>query len=279
MERCCAVGHLSSNMLSIRSHPKLQLLFKWSKFTGFNIPVNSRSKNSLLTQWDLTIFTLILGTLVLLLYSFSREVTTIRLTEITQLLIMFMMYFSVLAKTANLLGRKRHLLELFALMDELIAFSAFADYQKPVIDLVGKSIRKTVIFLACLSVGFTMSGMLTLYAVHIVGQYKPDQSNVTDNSHEQLVKKVLTFGEAMDWIENIALGMNNIFYFVLPLKNVIMDGFMFLSHFFVVQQLNLLNRKFHLFNQRSSKMKIMRKFGVEEHGFEKWLEMFNKIRA
>jgi hypothetical protein len=73
--------------------------------------------------------------------------------------------------------------------------------------------------------------------------------------------------------------MNSVFIYVLPLKNVTMDCFMFLCHFFVVQQLNLLNRKFHLFKQRSYKMKTMRKFGNEENDFEKWLEMFNKIRA
>jgi hypothetical protein len=279
-ECCCARRHLSSNMSSIRSHPKLQLMFRLGKFTGFSIPENVKSKNSIVTPWELTVFTLILVSLILMLFCFLREVTTIRLEEITQIVIMFMMYFSVLAKTANLLRRKRHLLELFTLMSDLTTFSPFADYQKPVMDLVCKRIRKTVMLLGSLAAAFMFFGMAAIYAVLLVGEYKLEyQSNATDSSHEQGVKKLLKFGKESDWIEKIAFGMNGVFYFILPLKNVIMDCFMCLCHFFVVQQLNLLNRKFHLFKQRSYKMKTIRKFDNEEKDFDKWMEMFNKIRA
>jgi len=148
-------------------------------------------------------------------------------------------------------------------------------------DLVCKKIRKTVILLGSLAVAFVFFGMAALYVVLVVSEYKLEsQSNATYSSHEEGVKKLMKFGKALDWIEKIAFGMNSVFNYILPLKNVIMDCFMFLCHFFVVQQLNLLNRKFHLFKQRSNKMKTMRKFGNdEEKDFEKWLEMFNKIRA
>lgn len=267
-------------MLSIRSHPKLQLLFKLSKITGFNVPESPKSKSSLLTPWELTVFAIIFTSLILLLFCLLKDVKTIRLAEISQLVIPFMMYFSVLAKTFNLLKRKRHLLELFSLMDELTAFSPFADYQKPVIDLVCKRIRKTMILLACLTVGFAFCGTSMHYVIRIIGQYKlAHQSNVTTNSHEEMAKRLVKISNELDWIERIAYGMNTALLYCLPLKSVVMDSYMFLGHFFVVQQLNLLNKKFHLFKQRSSKMKSFHKIVVEEKDFEKWLEMFNKIRA
>jgi len=274
------IYRMSSNR--IRTHPILLLLFRVSKVTGMDIPdINKEAeKPKLLTVWEVATFATALTTLCLVTSTIlENNVSSLKIAKLSQPIAIFMIYFMVLTKTVNLLAKKRQLLDLFQKMDEIIAFQPFEKFQKPVVDLICSKIRMTFIFLICLSTCCILGGSAIFSSFFILMRSKSSQEGFSMTEQENITNALMQFTKYQNGVAQFAFSMHSIFNFVLPIKNIAMDSFMFLCHFFVVQQLNLLNRNFNKVKKNTPiKTFAGLQLDYENEDFENWLELFNKIR-
>jgi len=263
-------------MSSIRCHPKLRMLFRVNQATGLVISEGNEdaAKSKLRTVWEVATLVLPLFSLCLVLNMQLEEVSSFRIVELSQPISIFMIYSMVLAKAVNLLAKKRKLKGLLAKIDEIVQFQPFEKCQPPVVDLICKRIHKTTIILFFISVSCVFASTAIFIPTIFLQQGNFTIKN--DDSTNPLLKVENLYSPTVI----VTLSLNEFFTYVLLIKNIAMDSFMFFCHYFVVQQLNLLNRKFNESNKMTFMIKTSTKFAKESNtiNFENWLHMFNKIR-
>jgi len=267
-------------MLSLRRQPKLRLLFSVSKITGFYIPDGSEDRKKLRvpTAWEVTTICVTLAVFYLIMSVLISTSTSFKITENSQPVSIAMIYIMILTKSFNIMTKKKHLLNLLNRMDEIVRFQPFVKFQRPVVDLICLKIWKTMIILMSIAI-LSLSGLGFLFGsfTFLLKSKAIEHVNMTLTKEEEITNKLVRFG---NWtaIHYIAFGLNGGLNIILPIKNIAMDSFLFLCHYFVVQQLNLLNKNFNKSRKQKLTTKKMCFIDYGNNDFENWIEMFNKIR-
>jgi 7tm Odorant receptor len=225
--------------------------------------------------WEIITLISALICLYLIMKVLTSTMVNFRVASMCQPVITLLVYIPVLAKNIYLLIKKNSLLELFKTMEEIIAFHPFKNRQERIISAICKKTRKTLLLLtfictACYLITLVVFGRFDAsIRIKLVGN---GSALLTDD--ERVTSEIIRAGT---WTKDdyAVLSINAIYAGVLPVKNILMDCFMFLCHNFVVQELNLLQQTFSELDAK--KIAFVNKSGAtSEH--DQWIAMFHKIR-
>ncbi|XP_059474613.1 uncharacterized protein LOC132196165 [Neocloeon triangulifer] len=248
---------------------QLKFIFRWTHLMGLWIP-ERQSRRRVPTPWEtftlaytafafFSVMSIVLGAV--------RDLS--RVLELSVPIVVSLMYLLMMAKTVYIWLGKSKLLALMDAMDDAIAFAPFAQHQKVVVDFICGNVRKTVLGLISLGTAVYVATLVAFYFFSFLPtEFKEDQ--------------VVAGFKAKNWtlLENVGFGLHCILTLIMPTKMLLMDTLMIQCHYFVVQQLKLLNR---IYNQPCSfneKKKFCFNCGKESDCdyFDNWVRMFNKVK-
>lgn len=263
-------------MFAIQEHPNLKMIFRLNKILGFS-PAATDKKAQFASLWDVIILAVTFASFYFTVGTLYRILDTAKISAYSQLLVICLIYCNVMFKTANLTMKKRHIMEIFNKMNDVIAFKPFCEFQKPVLDLVCTRIRNTVLILIAIAL-CCISGMVAAMASNLVTlqiKLSTNSSNVTLTKEDEITQQ-LSHAHKFSKSDFIVMFIHTIFNLMLPIKNIGMDSLMLFCHYFVVQQLNLLTRQFkNTKNYAYSTEKHTISYGLN---LNSWMEMFNKVK-
>jgi hypothetical protein len=266
-------------MPSIRSHSQLSLLFSLSKAGGLFIPDPSEEWKTPQKPkvWEVFVLLSIATVSLLMTYMFATNYFTFKMVDLGQPVAILTVYIVALSRTILLLTKKSQLLDIFKRMDEITHFPPLQQFQKPVVDLVCKRIRKTLVILIAVSlICCTMSTLTFVMFNYLIRQKSRNEVFTKD---EEITNKLVRFEDYhTSYLVLVSHAANTVIMFLMPIKNITMDSILFLCHYFVVQQLNLLRKRFKDTKKHGKSKKMPIICWTEQLDMENWITMFNKIR-
>jgi len=264
-------------MKSIRSHPKLALLFKLNYYTGSWIPESKDAMKNPNRPSAYETFLLIFASVscVMMISGLVSALTEIRISLLGQPVIIFMLYAIGMTKTFLLILKREKILKIIKRLDNVIQSSFFGEQQNALVDFVcGKSYKiviAQVVFAAISNFAIYIMFVSTIFK----GFNSISQKNITLSDDDLINEKLFSFENWKAW-NFIAVAMNSVWNIMLPLKSIAIDNIMLFCHFFIVQQLNLLRYTFSQQIQKGSSKTLP--FVLQHKHFNDWITHFNKIK-
>jgi len=259
-------------MLAIRSNPKLKILFQLCKYSGLWIPEGKEEKKNLNrpTLWEAFLLLFAVTVLVFVIFNMLTSIANFKVVQFCRPGIVFLIYFNGISKALYLSLNRDKISSILVKMEEVINNSCFEKQQKNIIDFVCFKIRKTIFLqlVACILI-VTTAAMLIAGTLYINSYHKAMHQNSTIAAEDAINHQFYRV-EKFKFHHYVGFLMNSFCILTILLKNVSIDSLMFLCHYFIVQQLNLLRTNFTRPNKT---------FADEANRFNSWVTHLNKIKS
>jgi len=264
-------------MSAIQEHPKLKIIFWLNRCLGFSLADRHKKKKLLqfVAPWDVIILVITFLSFYFTSATLYRTLDNVKISSYSQPLVICIIYCNVMIKTVNLSLKKQRIMEMFNIMNDIVAFKPFCKFQKLTVDLICTKIRNTVFILSAISLSCTC-GMFSVMASNVIRlQIKLSMNDTNLTKEEQMAQEISNVNK-LTKSDLIVMFINTIINMILPIKNIGMDSLMLFCHYFVVQQLKLLARQFK--TTKSYTHSIDKQFIGHDQNLRLWMEMFNKVK-
>jgi hypothetical protein len=264
--------------LSVRSSQNIRFIFTINSFTGLQIP-EVLSDSGKIFVWEVIFTILSLSSMVCGLYFQGIKATT--LLEVSNILTSFFLFWVALSKGIYFLNKKRQIVKLMKMMNDILNFPLFFKNQKSILHRCNIITRKTgiIIISTCF---FCYTLMVTCY-VKLFNDFKLRRKE--ELKHENVQNVTLKRNGVDDVFQdaensavyNVILNINAVVTFLMLIKNGAMDLIMLICHLFVVEELNMLEYAFE--QDKNVKRKPLNFMQEKIQHEDRKINMFNKIKG
>lgn len=258
-------------MLSVRAHPKLEVLFKISKCVGVWIPREGERIPKWPTAWEIFMLIFAIVSCCMMLATLLSTIPEVRLELVGQPLIISVLYFTTILKAAQFTFNKKRIVKLFSKIDAFVRNPVLGNSQAIVVNHVCDKSRKSL-FLQLLITELINLVVTVLFSMMLIHTYEHVASKDKDLTNEDKINdQVFNLEKWQTW-NFVASGLNCAWCLILPISNISMDCIMYLCHYFIAQETDQLRRMF-------VKGSLLHKgfTPVQRDNFDMWVTLFNSL--